>query len=170
MIQESGDSGNSSVPPRLATSGVGSSEPGPGMGTGAIVYEDPNEQDGSDPITLTGSQSTLLESERIARVLELIRMEMMSSHDEAISEEQRITAAAEGVMLAAMLSWLTVLLRGGSLAALAISSLPIWRGVDPLAVLVLSKEERERLEEDLRKARELEDAQEEAVGRLLDAG
>ena len=59
-------------------------------------------------------------------------------------------------------------MRGGSLAALAFSSLPLWRGVDPLAVLALSDEERERLQEDLKKAKEQEDEDEKAVGELLD--
>ena len=104
----------------------------------------------------------------MARALDRIRMEMTSSDDAADGEQQAVVAAAEGVMLAASLSWLTFLLRGGSLTALAVSSLPLWRGVDPLAVLALSGEERQRLDEDLKKAREQEDAKEAAVGRLLD--
>ncbi len=44
----------------------------------------------------------------------------------------------------------------------------MWRRLDPLAILSLSDEERARREEDLRKAREEEDAKEKAVGRLLD--
>jgi hypothetical protein len=93
---------------------------------------------------------------------------MTDSADEAAHEQEVIVSAAEGVMIAASMAWLALLLRGGSLAALAFSSIPLWRGVDPLAVLALSDEERERIEEDNRKARDEEDEKEKAVGRLLD--
>ena len=55
-----------------------------------------------------------------------------------------------------------------NLAAVALSALPVWRRVDPLAILALSDEERRKREEELRAARETEDQSEEAVGRLLD--
>ncbi len=97
-----------------------------------------------------------------------IRTEMTDAADEAAREQEIIVSSAEGAMIAASLAWLALLLRGGSLAALAFSSLPLWRGVDPLAVLALSDEERKRIEEDNRKAREQEDEKEKAVGRLFD--
>jgi hypothetical protein len=59
---------------------------------------------------------------------------------------------------------LALLLRGGSLAAAALSSVPLWRRVDPLAVLALSEEERWQREQDIRAAQ-----REEESGRLLDA-
>ncbi len=93
---------------------------------------------------------------------------MTDSADEAASEQQALVSAGQGAAIAASLGWLAALLRGGSLAALAISALPMWRGVDPLAILALSDEERKRLEEDLREAREQEDAKEKEVGTLLD--
>ena len=156
---------NSAEPPALATSRLGSLEVDPEKGRGAIVYQDLNaelEQDASDPSQIKSGV------ERMAAALDRIRMEMTDSADEAASEQQAIVSAGQGVALAASLGWLAALLRGGSLAALAISSLPMWRGVDPLAILALSDEERKRLEEDLREAREQEDAKEKEVGRLLD--
>jgi hypothetical protein len=59
---------------------------------------------------------------------------------------------------------LALLMRGGSLAAAALSSLPLWRRVDPLAVLALSEEERWQREQDIRAAQRDEES-----GRLLDA-
>ena len=54
---------------------------------------------------------------------------------------------------------------GGSLAAAALSSLPLWRRVDPLAVLALSEEERWQREQEMRAAQ-----RDESIGRLLDDG
>ena len=70
------------------------------------------------------------------------------------TQRQVTVSAAEGFALMLSLGWLGVLLRGGSLAAIAFSALPMWRRVDPLAVLTISEEERVRREQDLRSARE----------------
>ncbi|MCZ6785037.1 MAG: hypothetical protein O7G30_17195 [Proteobacteria bacterium] len=117
---------------------------------------------------LTSSHRMQFGGERMAKALDRIRMEMTESADKAASQRQVVVSAAEGAMLAVSLGWFGLLLRGGSLAAVAFSALPLWRRVDPLAVLALSDEERRRLEEDLRKAREQEDEKEKGVGRLLD--
>ena len=95
-------------------------------------------------------------------------MEMTEDADGVANEQQILVSSTEAVALLLSLGWLGVLLRGGSLAAVAFSSLPLWSRVDPLAVLAISEEERRRLEEDLRKAREAEDQAEKGVGRLLD--
>ena len=142
-------------------------------GNGAVVAADSDiefERFDNDraPITLAAKTHTLQQTERIARALEQIRSDMTDSADAEENEQQALVSAAEGTMLAASLGWLAFLLRGGSLAALAFSSLPLWRRVDPLAILALSDEERERLEEDLKKAREAEDENERAVGDILD--
>ena len=105
----------------------------------------------------------------MAQALDRIREEMMDDADGLASGQQIVISATEGVALALSLGWLGLLLRGGSLAAVAFSALPIWSRVDPLAVLSISEEERMRLEEDLRKAREAEDEKERGVGQLLDA-
>ena len=105
----------------------------------------------------------------MANALERIRGEMTDSADAAAREEQVVVSAAEGTIIAASLGFLALLLRGGSLAALAFSALPMWHNVDPLAILAVSDEERERLDEELREAREEEAAKDKAVGDLLDA-
>ena len=60
--------------------------------------------------------------------------------------------------------FLASLLRSGSLAAVAVSSLPLWSPVDPLAVLAMSREERERRERELKAARDADGR----VGSVLD--
>ena len=120
----------------------------------------------SEP-TDTSGKSALVASERVARALDRIREDMTDDANRLASGQQIAVSATEGVALALSLGWLGLLLRGGSLAALAFSALPLWSRVDPLAVLAISEEERMRLEDDLRKAEE--DEKERAVGQLLDA-
>ncbi len=52
--------------------------------------------------------------------------------------------------------------------AMVLSSLPLWRGFDPLVVLTLTDEERKQRDEELRKAREEEDRADTGIGELLD--
>lgn len=75
---------------------------------------------------------------------------------------------ARGVAVALSTSILGALLRGGSLLAMTLSSLPIWLRFDPLAILALTDAERERRERELRDARRDEDKR--GVGRVLDEG
>ncbi len=104
----------------------------------------------------------------MVQALDRIRQEMTDGAEELADERQVRVSAAEGFALALSLTWLGILLRSGSLAAIAFSALPMWRRVDPLAVLTISEEERLRREHDLRSARELEDETETGVGDLLD--
>jgi len=77
-------------------------------------------------------------------------------------------ASAEGIAFAASTALLAGLMRSSSLLAIALSSLPLWRRVDPLAVLALSEREREERERTLRAAKKAEDENAAAVGELLD--
>ena len=103
------------------------------------------------------------------QALDQIRQELTEDAELMAGERDAIVSRTEEVALAFSAGLLGILLRGSSLAAVALTSLPVWRRVDPLAILALSDEERRRREEELRKARETEDSREEAVGRLLDA-
>jgi len=107
-------------------------------------------------------------NERMMQALDRIRQEMTDDARQLADEHQITVSAAEGFALMLSLGWLGLLLRGGSLAAIALSSLPMWRRVDPLAVLAISEEERLRREQDLQNARKLEDQTDTGVGNLLD--
>jgi hypothetical protein len=111
----------------------------------------------------------MVRNHRMVQVLDQIRQEMSEHAELAAGEHEAIVSTAEEVALAFSAGLLGILLRGSSLAAVALSALPVWRRVDPLAILALSDEERRKREEELRSARENEDVSEEAVGRLLDA-
>ena len=76
-------------------------------------------------------------------------------------------ARAQTVMMAAGFGLVSALLRGGSLIALATSSLPLWKGLDPIAALLVSDGQRERVSSEHRFARRVEDETDD-VGRILD--
>ena len=65
-------------------------------------------------------------------------------------------------------SFLAILSRASSLVAAAISSVPIWRRMDPLAVLALTEEERDERKRQLCEDAEREARESGAVSNLLD--
>ena len=111
----------------------------------------------------------IVRNQQMMKALDQLRQEMTEDAELMAGEREAIVSGAEEVALAFSAGLLGILLRGSSLAAVALTSLPVWRRVDPLAILALTDEERKRREEELRSARETEDSSEEAVGRLLDA-
>jgi hypothetical protein len=75
---------------------------------------------------------------------------------------------ANGVTLAFSTGLMLMLMRSSSLWAVALSALPLWRRVDPLAVLAITPEERRKLERDLREAEQREDTAGAGLARVLD--
>jgi hypothetical protein len=102
-----------------------------------------------------------IDQQRLLEALERLRDEVGASRQAAA--EEKLAFSIEGVTLFVTGGLLAALVRGGSLAAAALSSLPLWRRVDPLAVLALSEEERWQREQEMRAAQ-----REESIGRLLD--
>jgi Tol biopolymer transport system component len=87
--------------------------------------------------------------------------------DDADREQEKIEmtrSTVERVALALSTGVLALLARASSLAAMALSSLPVWRRVDPLTVLALSEREKRKREKELRNAELYED---DALGGLL---
>jgi hypothetical protein len=76
-------------------------------------------------------------------------------------------ARTERVVMAAGLGLAGALLRGGSLIAMTASSLPIWKGLDPVAALLISDDRRKRLADEAQFAERIED-ETDGVGRVLD--
>jgi hypothetical protein len=105
------------------------------------------------------------ESPTMQDVLDRIRREIASDSLRLAHEADLMVSTAEGITLLASAGLIGLLLQRGTLMAMALSSLPLWRQVDPLVVLALSDEERKKREEELRAAEADED---EKVGRLLD--
>jgi hypothetical protein len=72
-------------------------------------------------------------------------------HDESDAEGSRwLLPAFRTVAMATIAGLLTTMLRAGSLLAMAVSSVPFWKRVDPLVILSLSEEERRDLRDRLR--------------------
>ena len=120
------------------------------------------------PETSPTRELGLISGQLLSQALDELRQEMEDDSELARRKSALLTYATEGAAIATSAGLLSLLLRSGSLMGAAISSLPLWRRVDPLAVLALSDEEREKLEADLRKAEETEDEEDEGVGRVLD--
>jgi len=100
--------------------------------------------------------------------LDHVREEIIEESESRALEERMSVSIVDSAALATSFGLLGLLSRAPSLAAVALSSLPIWSRVDPLAVLTISEEERKRREKDLREAQEAEDQADQGVGRLLD--
>jgi hypothetical protein len=81
--------------------------------------------------------------------------------------EGGVQATVETISIAFSGALVAIALRSSALWAAALSSLPLWRRIDPLMVLGLSDEERRKLEDQQREARSKEGSE---VGRVLDGG
>ena len=81
------------------------------------------------------------------------------------TRQDSVFATVRAMALAVSTGSLAALLRGGSLLALTFSSLPLWNGFDPLAVLAMSGAERKRRRDAQRADEEAEDR---AVARMFD--
>jgi hypothetical protein len=102
--------------------------------------------------------------------LDQMRREMTEDAERHSHSQDLLMSAAEGLALMTSTGLLAVLLRSESLLALALSYIPAWRRVDPMAVLTLSPEERKKREQEMRAAREAEDRKLHELGDILDGG
>jgi hypothetical protein len=104
------------------------------------------------------------------QALQVALNDLRTDLDSEDERRQRIEGwtvqTVEGVAMAVSSSLIASLLRSSSLWAAAMSSMPLWRRVDPLVVLTVSDEERRKMITDLRSAAE----EERRVARVLDAG
>jgi hypothetical protein len=104
------------------------------------------------------------------QALQVALNDLRTDLDSEDERRQRIDGwtvqTVEGVAMAVSSSLIASLLRSSSLWAAAMSSMPLWRRVDPLVVLTVSDEERRKMITDLRSAA----AEEARVARVLDGG
>jgi hypothetical protein len=111
---------------------------------------------------------SVLSSELLSEALDQLQQKMEDDTELAARKSGMIASAAEGTMIATSVGLLSLLVRTGSLLGAALSAMPLWRRVDPLVILALSDEEREKVQKDLRSAKDAEDEKDDGVGRLLD--
>ena len=111
--------------------------------------------------TLTGSKAlwTQLDSMK----------QQMNMAAEAESEQEKIMiGTAKGVSLFLFAGAVNWYLKAGSLLASLLSSVPLWAPFDPLPILSLSRQERDRRRSEAEKQKRLEDRDQHPVGSLLD--
>jgi len=101
----------------------------------------------------------------------LTSMEMTrDSIDSIEGKSQLITKTIVGGTLTLSVGLATWVLRAGSLLTSALSTMPLWKGFDPLPVLPLSKKERRKKIKDIQ-AKEKEDSiHDKEVSEMLDSG
>jgi hypothetical protein len=107
------------------------------------------------------------ETPAMQEALERLQREMALDTLRRNREANIVVSTAEGTTLVVAAGVAGMLLQRGTLMALALSSVPLWRRVDPLVVLALSDEEREKREEELRAAEAEEDWSNAEIGRIL---
>ena len=100
--------------------------------------------------------------------LDQMRRDMGSEAEGETGEGDLVASRAKGVVLAISATILATILRVGSLAAMALSSIPLWRRVDPLVIHSLSDEERRELDEKRKAAEREEERGARGISRLLD--
>jgi hypothetical protein len=84
------------------------------------------------------------------------------------SQEAIIANVIRGTTWSLSAGFVAWILRGGSLIAAAMSSIPIWKGLDPLPIIAMSKRERNRLEEEKLVDKQEEDSLQQEIGELID--
>ena len=109
-----------------------------------------------------------LATPQLYEALDELERELGQDAEEVQGKTEFILSAARGLVLVVSSSLVGAVLRGGSLVALALSSLPLWRRFDPLAVLALTDTERRRQAEKLRSEEREEARKARGLSRLLD--
>ena len=76
-----------------------------------------------------------------------------------------VVRGATWSLSAGFVAWI---LRGGSLIAAAMSSIPLWKGLDPLPIIAMSKHDRKKLEEEKLVDKQEEDSLQQEIGEMID--
>jgi hypothetical protein len=80
-----------------------------------------------------------------------------------------LAQAATGVTFTLSAGFITWLLRAGSLVTSLLTSMPMWRGFDPLPVLMAGRTDRKRLMSAIRRQEEAEELEQPSVSKVLES-
>jgi VCBS repeat-containing protein len=116
------------------------------------------------PKTMLPLQSNIVLWNAIDTMLD----ELDDSFADAETGELIIANTIRGTTWTLSAGFVAWILRGGSLVAAAMSSIPIWRGLDPLPVIAMSRKEREKRDKDKRVDQQEEDDLQKEIGDLID--
>ena len=84
------------------------------------------------------------QGQRLSDTLWLALNRSQAAMEESAAPAPWILAATRGVVWSFSAGFLAWILRGGSLLAMTLSSMPMWRWMDPLPILPLSRRERDK--------------------------
>jgi hypothetical protein len=136
----------------------------PGFDHEAVQWSDPAIHMRREP----SLQMALRDRQLMAQAFDRLAADLQNEAKRLGQEGAKIVSAAEAITLFGSVALLAAVLRSGSLVALALSTLPLWRQVDPLVVLAISEEERWQREEEIQSAEQEEDREKDGVAELLD--
>ncbi len=81
-----------------------------------------------------------------------MRRDVLASEEFERDQEDLLAPSVQGFAMVATTGLVAAMLRGSSLVAMALSSVPLWKRMDPLMILSLSNDERRVLASALRAA------------------
>ena len=94
--------------------------------------------------------------------------ELDDNYTESQTHEMIMANVVRGATWSLSAGFVAWILRGGTLLAAAMSSIPIWKGLDPLPIIALSKRERKRRDAEHDVDKQEEDSLQQEIGELID--
>jgi hypothetical protein len=89
-----------------------------------------------------------LDHELLWEAMDTIKREMSGLNDPDSAEAALVVQISIGTSLLVTAGYVSYILRGGVLAAALVSSLPMWKGFDPLPLLAARRRKRDKEEEE----------------------
>ncbi|MFT5390748.1 MAG: hypothetical protein ACI8PT_000935, partial [Gammaproteobacteria bacterium] len=105
---------------------------------------------------------------QLRRAMDNMGAQMDAEHQTGVRADKVADSAVKVAGSALSVGSVSWLLRGGTLFASVLSSLPAWKGFDPLPVLRSSKEDKKRAKEERAAEQHKEDQDDVGVGEILD--
>ena len=84
--------------------------------------------------------SSIMENPIMREQLEILHQEMDESFEQSASEQKTVVYAVSGVSATFAAGVVSYLLRAGSLMTSFLATMPIWKGFDPVSILIAKKE------------------------------
>ncbi len=94
--------------------------------------------------------------------------ELDDSYTESQTDDMIMANVVRGATWSLSAGFVAWVLRGGALIAAAMTSIPIWKGLDPLPIIAMSKRERKRRKEEEQVDKQEEDSLQQEIGALID--
>lgn len=120
------------------------------------------------PLQFSSGTSTVVTTPLLWEQLDNMKQQMQGALAEPPLHEKIVVGAAKGVTLFLFAGTVNWMLKGSSLLAGMVSSLPLWTPFDPLAVLTLTRRERKRRKAERCADARKDDAEYRTLGTILE--